>query len=493
MISRRVSLWALAGVVALGLAVRLCFLFRPIQVDESYTSNEYASDRFLKGWVCIFPITICLTRRLFTGLRDGWGQSRGHSLPAFWCGLFMIPATYAMVAGPCGPLAGLFAAALAAASARLSITRPRCARVQFRRPGDGAPSLAGRQASSRRVQDRPLGRVCLDRRPGVLRDSDHAVPFWRDHARACDRRDREAGAWEPAAGSSDRRGHFDLSSDHGALHSRSPRNRPSSLFANPFVTPLPRSLVQQRLPVSLLEAWRQWHLDIPAWLALVLPVPWLLGLCRQDQRRGGMGSLTLVLLILLAWTLAVAWLQRVIPYDRVWLFLLPVYLGCVGAGLAIGVEALAGRRGGPALRLAAVFALGLGLGLLVVRGDGLDRETHQLSLYDADAITEWLKPRLRYRDAVVALSPCDGPLKSSFIRHRVPTEWLHDYWVSRRDAHLHRRGAILRPDGRLGHGVARIPLVSRGRNLPWCLIWEIRAFMFTNGARPRRPQIAPRR
>ena len=50
---------------------------------------------------------------------------------------------------------------------------------------------------------------------------------------------------------------------------------------------------------------------------------------------------------------------------------------------------------------------------------------------DADAITRWLKPRLRHRDAVVALSPCDGPLKSSFIRHRVPTEWLHDYWVSR--------------------------------------------------------------
>ena len=41
----------------------------------------------------------------------------------------------------------------------------------------------------------------------------------------------------------------------------------SSLFANPFVTPLPRSLVQQRLPVSLLEAWWQWNLDIPTWLA----------------------------------------------------------------------------------------------------------------------------------------------------------------------------------------------------------------------------------
>jgi len=111
--------------------------------------------------------------------------------------------------------------------------------------------------------------------------------------------------------------------------------------------------------------------------------------------------------------------------------LLPVYLGCIGAGLAMSVEALAGCCAGPALRLAAVFALGLGLGLLVVRGDGLDRETHQLSLYDAGAITGWLKPRLRHRDAVMASSPCDGPLKSSFIRHRVPTEWLHDYWVSR--------------------------------------------------------------
>ena len=109
--------------------------------------------------------------------------------------------------------------------------------------------------------------------------------------------------------------------------------------------------------------------------SLVLPVPWLLGLCRQDQRRGGMGSLTLVLLILLAWTLAVAWYSADSLRSR---------LAFLASGLPrvcrrrIGHRRGSPRRGrgGPALRLAAVFALGLGLGLLVVRGDGLDRETH---------------------------------------------------------------------------------------------------------------------
>ena len=147
MISRRVSLWALAGIVALGLAVRLSFLFRPIQVDESYTLNEYASRPLLEGLgLYTFPnnhllntsLVHCFTRWLGP---EPWAAR----LPAFWCGLFIIPAMYAMVAGPCGRLAGLFAAARLRRLRRLSITRP-MARVQFRRPGDGAPYLAGRQA-----------------------------------------------------------------------------------------------------------------------------------------------------------------------------------------------------------------------------------------------------------------------------------------------------------------------------------------------------------
>ncbi|MGO9601242.1 MAG: hypothetical protein ACLP7Q_24955 [Isosphaeraceae bacterium] len=433
MISRRVSLWALAGIVALGLAARLCFLFRPIQVDESYTLNEYASRPLLEGLgLYTFPNNHLLNTALVHGFTRWLGpEPWAARLPAFWCGLFIIPVTYAMVGGTCGRLAGLFAAALAAASAPL---------VNYSTNARGYSFvvlatvlllwLAGKFRRGESKSGHWVAFVLISAL-GFFAIPIMLYPFGGIMlALAIDAIAR------PGRGSLrlDRLIAAGISTFLLTTVFYTPvllRTGPSSLFANPFVAPLPRSLVQQGLPGSLLAAWRQWILDIPIWLALVLPVPWILGLCSREQRRGGMGRLTLLLLILLSWTLAVAWLQRVIPYDRVWLFLLPVYLGCVGAGLAMSVEALAGHRAGPALRLAAVFALELGLGLLVVRGDGLDRETHQLSLYDADAITQWLKPRLRHRDAVVALSPCDGPLKSSFIRHRVPTEWLHDYWVSR--------------------------------------------------------------
>src|SRR4051794_29680002 len=100
----RLEAVALIAIVVVGVAVRLGLLFRPMQLDEAYTYNEYAVKPVLDGlsWYTLpnNPLLNTLLVHAATTLigNDRWAVR----LPAFLAGVLLIPATYAMVARLCG-------------------------------------------------------------------------------------------------------------------------------------------------------------------------------------------------------------------------------------------------------------------------------------------------------------------------------------------------------------------------------------------------------
>jgi hypothetical protein len=134
-----------------------------------------------------------------------------------------------------------------------------------------------------------------------------------------------------------------------------------------------------------------------------------------------------LLATVLGFSVAASLVQRVVPYDRVWLFALPLYLGCIAEGLAAAIERFPLPH---AIRRALPGALCIGLVVCVSRGDALAPRSWG-TLHHGDAIAASLKPVLRADDGVVALTPCDAPLKYEFLRHGIPAEYLYDYKVAR--------------------------------------------------------------
>jgi hypothetical protein len=168
----------------------------------------------------------------------------------------------------------------------------------------------------------------------------------------------------------------------------------------------------------------QWNFDIPRVLTAAAVLAWIAALARPSARGEGVGDISCLLLIVLVWSTAVALAQRVIPYDRVWLFALPIYAGCIASGLAAPI----GRRSWLAPVLAPLLCLVL-CGF-VVRGDSIGQETRRLTLTEGDAIARLLKPTLRPGDGVLVTVPCDAPLKYEFLRHGIPVEHLYDYRIA---------------------------------------------------------------
>jgi hypothetical protein len=212
---------------------------------------------------------------------------------------------------------------------------------------------------------------------------------------------------------------------------------PKALFANKWVTASPFRVFLHQLPASLASTWRGWNRDWPAWLAALLAAGFVISLLWHRRVSSQRVPLALALLLCVA---PLVLLQRVIPFERVWLFALPLYLIGAAAGLAIALDPVFHRLH---LRHAMVLvALGTALfaGLRVERSGSvylspiyLNNESRGMP-----ALAAWLKGQLRSGDAIVAVPPSDGPLRYYLQHEGVPTSYLASSSGGRKGPGPHR-------------------------------------------------------
>ena len=112
-----------------------------------------------------------------------------------------------------------------------------------------------------------------------------------------------------------------------------------SLFANGYLRPRDFAYLFENLPDSLEGAGRMMTADLPGPLLWVFLVAFAAGLV--FHRLGASHRIPILLAVVL-WTTPVLIVQRVAPFPRVWLFLLPLCLIVACAGLWLPVRALAG-------------------------------------------------------------------------------------------------------------------------------------------------------
>jgi hypothetical protein len=216
---------------------------------------------------------------------------------------------------------------------------------------------------------------------------------------------------------------------------------PKALFANKWVSPSPFPVFLHQLPASLASTWWGWNRDLPAWLAAVLAAGFVISL--PGHRRIGSQRVPLPLALLLC-VAPLLFVQRVIPFERVWLFALPLYFILAAAGLAMALEPVFHRlhlRHAMALLalVAALFA-----GLRVERSGSLYLSNESRGM---PALAAWLKGHLSSGDTIVGVPPSDGPMRYYLQREGVPTSYLNSSIGGRGEA-PHRRLVVVNESSR---------------------------------------------
>jgi hypothetical protein len=399
----RWKLIVLGIVIVAGFILRAVSLGGPIRFDEAYSFNVHASTPFLN---LISDYTTPNNHVLHSVLMRCGSLLFGDSpmairLPAFLAGVLVIPAAFWSLRRTLGDKAALFASALVASSPAL---------VAYSASGRGYTLLTLMLlitfALAVRLRDRrnvfawalfvtvlTLGFFTVP----VMLYGACAVGMWLLLSSMGQRR-REV-FWELSAAASA------VAVFTCALYAPiALRVGVDAIVANRFVSPLSNAVFFDNLPnfmAGLADFWAP---------ASGLLVVLLAGLAISFFAPGLEGrEARLLHLALLVSVPVIVVIQRVLPYERVFLAFLPFYYGLAAVGLTAVFERFAGRAAGAGKRLAAVAAF---LAVLATGIDGVAKWRSREQVFDdLHLVAAKLKAEMTEGDTIVASIPVNEPLR----------------------------------------------------------------------------------
>jgi hypothetical protein len=195
----------------------------------------------------------------------------------------------------------------------------------------------------------------------------------------------------------------------------------SALTGNKFVSASPWLTFVLDLPKFVAETLGTWSSPLPWWSAFVLPVLALLGLRRISPSRAPSLALATTL-----WCAVLLLATHRVPFVRVWLFLLPLFLLAVARGLVHVWRDTVGHRR-PAWQVDPAWAAA---GVALLLGSEALRSRAAISSDDTGAfrpardVATLIAPRLKPGDRVLAPIPSNGPLLYYFAEQGLDTASL---------------------------------------------------------------------
>jgi hypothetical protein len=400
----RLHLGALGALSLVAVLVRLEFLFQPMRYDESGTYVHYASQPLYIGLTTYTAPNNHLLNTLLIHLSTGVFGNHPWAirLPALIAGILIVPATYLAARLLYDRSTALVAAALVAASSVL---------IEYSTNARGYTAvalifilliaLATRLRHSRSpaawaafVALAALGFFAI---PTFLY-AFGAVVAWLVLAIAAERRnsllrDRLLPSLAAAALLT------------GLLYAPvAAASGVHSLVGNAFVAPETWGSFARELPPSLADTFAGWHRDqpLPVWIALA--AAFLAGLALHRRLSPVRFSPVGGALVFIPPVLV---LQHVVPFERVWLFLLPLYLTTVAAGLVCLARLLPWRAHRQAVVAAVSVALCVTLAGKAVASQAVYHSEDTSTFRDAPDVAAYLKGQLRPGDRVLAAPPAD--------------------------------------------------------------------------------------
>jgi hypothetical protein len=419
---------ALILLTALGGLLRLYYLSQPMRYDESYTFLVFAMRPF-DYIVSNYPVPnnhVFHTLLVALAYRLLGGAPWVIRLPAFLAGVLLVPATYLAAVGLSGRRAALLAAGLVASSSFL---------IEYSTDARGYILMSWLAlvllSVAVYVKDHPnrfawllfvglavLGFYTL---PTMLYPFG-AIGLWL--LLSYFRRDvqgypgRSFLAYLFGAGAA---------AALLTLGLYAPIIRTSGLRAitsNAYVAPLGEDVFLPELWGSLVATWKSWIRDLPSASGYLLAGFFLASLLFYKDRARQRLPLALVMLV---WCLGLVLVQRVAPWARVWLFLIPFFFIWVADGVLAALGRLRVQLSGRSetLFIGAVILLAGFVGWRVLRSGSILDSGQTGTLNAAQPIVLYLKNRLRSGDVVVSEVPSNYPLRYYFYRYQLPDERLY--------------------------------------------------------------------
>ncbi len=218
----------------------------------------------------------------------------------------------------------------------------------------------------------------------------------------------------------------------------------AAITGNRYVSAVEGSAFMENTLAHFRNSWQEWIRDLPAFTGILI----VLGLIVSTAFNHRLSSQRVPFLIPAGlWILVTLAIQRVTPWPRVWLFLLPFVFIWASAGLIglfrlIRVPRIAISQA-PADTIFIILVAGLAVlfSLNVYRAQSIGQpgRVYQNATSDEEAIAEYLKGYLQPGDVVATAIPVNYPLRYYFLRNNLP----FDYFYKKSDHPAFKRALVV--------------------------------------------------
>lgn len=182
----------------------------------------------------------------------------------------------------------------------------------------------------------------------------------------------------------------------------------------------------RELPLDLKTIWLQWTRDIHFSISILLIIGVLISLIFLKSSKIKKINLIFPCLI---WLIPVLFVQRPTMFERLWLFLLPIFFILGTSGIVFIIELIFKKiniKKIISIILISLITLSIifGLGYTELKTKSIYYSTETGILLEAEEITTYLKKELKPTDRVLLECPSEWPLKYYFDKYDIPFYFL---------------------------------------------------------------------
>jgi len=197
-----------------------------------------------------------------------------------------------------------------------------------------------------------------------------------------------------------------------------------SLVGNSVVAALSWEDLQQSLWVRAQNTWEDWTAGVPLFMKMLLVTGTIISLGIHRRLSPHRLPLQIAAVIWIAITLI---LQRVAPWPRIWLFLLPLFIIWASAGLTYMLHLAIQKRPSFENGYLAILGVAILLPAFLLATFSINPPYPMQTTGVEEEITRYLKNYLQPGDVIVAVSPTRAQVGYYFSAYDIPDDFFYDH------------------------------------------------------------------
>lgn len=187
-----------------------------------------------------------------------------------------------------------------------------------------------------------------------------------------------------------------------------------AIVNNNYVKSMPIEKFIKNIGISFIETYNQWNRDIHPIIKIIISMSFILSTIYYKNISRYKFNLALWVIMP---TLIILIIQRVVPFTRVWLFILPIYFAIAFSGIGYLIEkSKISERNKICIIYALIIVIGTINTIYLIKNKSIQISKETGVLNESEEILQYISTIIKNDDVIIAKCPSDNIVKYKMLK-----------------------------------------------------------------------------